>query len=74
MLLWSSGISEQLKIILLSFLFTIILSLVCWGDVPVAKFTNKTKQTKFFTEIENLLNEKVIVEGLDYNRNNDIFP
>lgn len=47
---------------------------MCWGDVPVAKFTNKTKQTKFFTEIENLLNEKVIVEGLDYNRNNDIFP
>lgn len=40
----------------------------------MAKFTNKTKQTKFFTEIENLLNEKVIVEGLDYNRNNDIFP
>lgn len=33
---------------------------------------NKTKKNSLFTEIENLLNEKIIIEGLDYNRKNDI--
>lgn len=32
---------------------------------------NKTKKNSLFTEIENLLNE-IIIEGLDYNRKNDI--
>lgn len=35
---------------------------------------NKNQASPIFTEIENLLNEKVIIEGLNYNRNNDVFP
>lgn len=32
----------------------------------------KQEKNSLLAEIENLLNEKIIIEGLDYNRNNNI--